>query len=498
MPYLLGVDVGTTGARAVLIDDAGQVRSAATSAYPFTTPRPGWAEQDPEDWWQGVGRSVREALRLASVHARDVSAVGLSGQMHSLALLDASGCVLRPAILWNDQRTAAECREITERIGERRLLAITCNPALTGFTAPKVLWIRHHEPDLYARAAAVLLAKDYVRFRLTGVHATEVSDASGTCFLDVTRRQWSGEILGALDIPASWLPLCAESTVPTAAVNKEGEEHSGLASGTPVVGGGGDQAAGAVGTGSVRPGLVSVTVGTSGVVFASLDTPAMDARARTHTFCHAVPGRWHVMGVMLSAGGALRWLRDTVAPGVDYDRLGSEAAAVPPGAQQLVFLPYLSGERTPYPDPRARGAFVGLSLVHGRGHLVRAVMEGVAFGLRDAFEIFHEMGVQVTQVRASGGGAMSPLWRQILADVLGVEVVTMNVTEGAAYGAALLAGVGAGIFPSVEDACDRTLHATTRTEPIAANREVYDASYAVYHNLYPALRPTFERLTGLP
>jgi xylulokinase len=491
---LVGLDVGTTGARTIVIDEHGRIRGVGSAEYPFAAPRPGWAEQDPEDWWRGSSHSVHQALHAAEARDGDVAAVGLSGQMHSLVLLDRSGRVLRPAILWNDQRTAEECAEITRRVGAERLIALTCNPALPGFTAPKILWVRRHEAPTYSRAAAVLLPKDYVRYRLSGTRATEVSDASGTGLLDVGRRGWSHEILTALEVPAEWLPVCAESPEVTARVSTEGEAATGLRAGTPLVGGGGDQAAGAVGTGIAQVGPVSVTIGTSGVVFAALESPATDPEVRTHTFCHAVPGRWHVMGVMLSAGGALRWLRDTIAPGESYDRLTAEAAEVPAGAQGLVFLPYLSGERTPHPDPHARGAFVGLSLVHRRGHLVRAVMEGVTFGLRDSFEILRAMGVRMTQVRASGGGARSALWRQILADILDTEVVTMTVTEGAAYGAALLAGVGAGVFPTVEAACEQTITVATRNQPNRETRELYDSRYDAYRRLYPALRPTFDFL----
>jgi len=493
---LAGIDIGTTGAKALIIDERGAIRGKGSADYTFVTPRPNWAEQDPEMWWSGARRAIRAALAAAGGASGDVAAVGFSGQMHSLVLLDGAGRVLRPAILWNDQRTAEECAEITRRVGLDRLIAITCNPVLPGFTAPKILWIRRHEPAVYARAAAVLLPKDYVRLRMTGTLATEVSDASGTSLLDVPRRSWSQEILQALELPAEWLPPCAESPVVTAAIGGIGAEATGLPAGTPVAGGGGDQAAGAVGMGVVSPGVVSVTIGTSGVVFAALAQPTIDAQVRTHTFCHAVPGRWHVMGVMLSAGGALRWLRDAIAPGEDYDRLATEAAEVPPGADGLVFLPYLTGERTPHPDPDARGAFVGLSLTHRRAHLVRAVMEGVSFGLRDSFEILRAMGIRVVQVRASGGGAQSPVWRQILADVLHSEVVTMQVTEGAAYGAALLAGVGTGVFPSVEAACEQTLRSASATAPVASHAAIYDSLYGTYRELYPALRPTFGHLAS--
>lgn len=494
MRLLIGIDTGTTGVKALAVDETGGMRGQGTGSYVFATPRPGWAEQDPDCWWQGAGTAVRGALVSAGASPRDVTAVGLSGQMHSLTLLDGDGRVLRPAILWNDQRGGAECEEIARRVGRERLIAITRNPALPGFTAPKLVWTRRHEPAVYERIAGVLLPKDYVRYRLTGVRATDVSDASGTGLFDVTARRWSEEILAALDVPAAWMPRATESTVLSAEIDDVGAAATGLIRGTPVAAGAGDQAAQAVGTGIVRPGTVSVTIGTSGVVFAALDTPVVDPQLRTHTFCHAVPGRWHVMGVMLSAGGALRWLRSTVAAGADYGTLDAEAGRVPPGADGLVFLPYLTGERTPYPDPTARGAFVGLSLAHGRGHLVRAVLEGVAFGLRDSFEIIRDMGVRITEVRASGGGAASRLWTQILADVLGLDVVVMNVTEGAAYGAALLAGVGAGLFSSVEDACEAGLRPVARTAPRVGVRPRYDALYETYRALYPALRPSFARL----
>jgi len=498
MRFVIGVDVGTTGARALIVDQAGNVRGQGVGPYAFETPRPGWAEQDPDAWWRGTGVAIRAALGAAGASKRDVVAIGLSGQMHSLTLLDQNGGALRAAILWNDQRAAAECEEITRRVGRERLIALTRNPALPGFTAPKLLWTRNHEPHAYARIASVLLPKDYVRYRLTDVHATDVSDASGTGLFDVTARAWSAEVLAALDIPTEWMPRATESPVLGAAVSEVGAAETGLASGTPVAAGGGDQAAQAIGTGVVRPGPLCVTIGTSGVVFATLDAPVVDPGLRTHTFCHAVPGRWHMMGVMLSAGGALRWLRQAFASGVDYGALDAEAEITPPGAEGLVFLPYLTGERTPYPDPNARGAFVGLSLVHGRGHLVRAVMEGVAFGLRDSFEIIRAVGVEITQVRATGGGAASRLWNQILADVLGVEVVVMNITEGAAYGAALLASVGAGLFSTIEAACEAGLCVASRAEPRPNVGARYDALYETYRALYPALRPSFARLAGAP
>lgn len=504
MITLLGIDVGTTGAKAVLIDPAGRVLSSATTGYPLLMPRPGWTEQDPAAWWEASIASVRCVLDRPGVRGPQIAAVGLTGQMHGLVPLDGAGRVLRPAILWNDQRTAQECAWITERVGEARVLELTANPVLTGFTAPKIIWMRRHEPERYARIAHILLPKDYVRYRLTGEFAIDVADASGTSLFDVRHRTWSAEMLETLEIPAAWLPRVVESPVITGAVTEEAAEATGLGAGTPVVGGAGDQAAQAVGTGIVRGGIVSATIGTSGVVFAHLDMVEVDAFGRLHTFCHAVPGRWHVMGVMLSAGGSLRWLRDSLQHDAwrreatdPYDLMAAEAAVVPPGSEGLVFLPYLTGERTPHADPFARGAFVGLTLRHHRGHLVRAVMEGVALGLRDSLELARGMGLPVAQVRASGGGARSLLWRQILADVFNAEVVTVTATEGAAYGAALLAGVGAGVFPSVEAATDSTIAVVDQTAPDAQRAGLYEEAYRVYVQLYPALRPSMYALGNL-
>lgn len=503
MTVLLGLDVGTTGAKTVLIDPAGRVRSTATGEYPLLTPRPGWTEQDPLRWWEASAASIRRALDQAEVRGADVAAVGLTGQMHGLVALDGGGGVLRPAILWNDQRTSEETAWITEHVGAARALDLTGNPVLTGFTAPKILWMRRHEPDRYARIRHILLPKDYVRYRLTGELASDVADASGTSLFDIRRRAWSLEMLAALEIPAEWLPRVVESPGQTGAVTPEAAQATGLRPGTPVVAGAGDQAAQAVGTGIVEPGLVSATIGTSGVVFAHLATAEVDALGRLHTFCHAVPGRWHVMGVMLSAGGSLRWLRDVLRRETwsgfrdPYDGMSAEAAEVPPGVEGLVFLPYLTGERTPHADPHARGAFVGLTLRHGRGHLIRAVMEGVALGLRDSLELMRGLGLPVTQVRSSGGGARSALWRQILADVFAADVVTVTATEGAAFGAALLAGVGAGVFASVEAACEATIGIGDHTAPDPSRATLYDRLYRVYRDLYPSLRPSMHTLSGL-
>lgn len=491
----LGIDVSTTGAKALIINAAGQVLGSATTEYPLSTPRPLWSEQDPADWWAGAQASIRGALAQGGIGGEAVAAVGLTGQMHGLVLLDEAGQVLRPAILWNDQRTGAQCEEMTRRVGKERLLQITGNPALTGFTAPKILWVREHEPDVYARAAHVLLPKDYIRYRLSGTYATDRAGAAGTSLLDLYTRDWSDEVLAALDIPRGWLPPTHEGPQVTGGVSREAAQATGLAAGTPIVGGGGDQAAQAVGVGAVVPGVVAVTLGTSGVVFASTSGPFVEKEGRLHAFCHAVPNTWHLMGVMLSAAGSLRWYRDTFAPGTDYDTLLAPAAGVPAGAEGLLFLPYLTGERTPHPDPLARGAFVGLTVRHGQGHLVRAVLEGVALGLRDSMELMRGAGLgEITQVRVSGGGARSSLWRQILADVLGSPLVTVNTTEGAAYGAALLAGVGAGQWESVPEACAATVHVVDEAQPAAAGVKAYDTLYPLYRSLYPALKETFHSL----
>lgn len=493
MPYFLGIDTSTTATKALLVDAGGRVVSVASSEYTYETPRPLWAEQHPHLWWQATVASVRQALARAGVDPASVEGVGLTGQMHGLVLLDESD-VLRPAILWNDQRTAAECDEIRRLVGRERLIQITGNDALTGFTAPKILWVKNHEPGIFARVRHVLLPKDYVRLRLTGAYATDKAGAAGTILFDLQRRDWSPEVVSALGIDPAWLPPTFEGPAVTGHVTREAAEATGLRAGTPVVGGGGDQAAGAVGTGAVVEGVVSLSLGTSGVVFAAVDRPMVEPQGRLHAFCHALPGRWHLMGVMLSAAGSLRWYRDALAPGVDFDALLAPAAGVAPGSEGLLFLPYLTGERTPHPDPLARGAFVGLTVRHGLPHLTRALLEGVAFGLRDSFELMRATGLAgISQVRITGGGARSPLWRQILADVLGVELATVNTTEGAAYGAALLAATGAGAFSSVEEACAATIQVTGTTTPGPAGA-AYAELYPLYRDLYPALCPTFNAL----
>jgi xylulokinase len=506
MTYLLGIDVGTTGAKALLIDDAGKVAASATTEYPLFTPQPLWAEQNPADWWAATVASIHQVLAQSGLKPEQILGVGLTGQMHGLVLLDAQGKALRPCIMWNDQRTAAQCAAITRQVGAAQVLQLTGNPVLTGFTAPKISWVREHEPDVYRRVAKVLLPKDYVRYCLTGEYFGEVSDASGTSLFDVGRRRWSDEMLQAVGVPRQWLPEVTESPVVSARISAAAAGHTGLLAGTPVVGGGGDQAAQAVGTGIVTESIVSATIGTSGVVFAASEAYRVEPQGRLHAFCHAVPGMWHLMGVTLSAGGSFRWYRDALGDleklqagkaGRDpYDLLTEAAAQVPAGCEGLLFLPYLSGERTPYPDPNARGVFFGLTLRHGKAHLTRAVLEGITYGLRDSLELMRDLGLSVQQVRASGGGARSPLWRQILADLFGTEIVTVNVTEGAAYGAALLAAVGAGVYGGVPEACQAAIHLVDHTGPGPA-MAVYADYYPRYRALYPALAPEFEAMAAV-
>ncbi|HYY94492.1 MAG TPA: xylulokinase [Pyrinomonadaceae bacterium] len=516
---LLGIDVGTGGTRAVVVDEAGAVVASATAEHaPFASPRTGWAEQDPRDWWRATAESVRAALAKAEVSGDSVACVGFSGQMHGSVLLDEGGEVLRPALIWCDQRTDSQCRSITERVGSSRLVELTSNPALTGFTLPKLLWVREQEPELWARVRTVLLPKDYARFRLTGERATDVADASGTLLFDVASRRWSEAMLDAAEIDRSLLPAAFESPEITGRVSAEGAAATGLRAGTPVVAGAGDQAAGAVGMGIVRAGAVSATIGTSGVVFAATSRPALDLGGRVHTFCHAVPGRWHVMGVTQAAGLSLRWFRDRfgvgdgaahtksddaahaesddaahVEEGRDpYDLLCEEAAAAPPGSDGVLWAPYLMGERTPHLDPRARAALVGLAASHTRAHVVRAILEGVAFSLRDTLTIFEEMRVPVETIRLGGGGARSSLWRQIQADVYGRAVEILAAEEGAAYGAALLAGVGGGVWPSVDEACARAVCVAARVEPDADASALLNRRYGSFRALYPALRAVAE------
>jgi xylulokinase len=489
MAYLLGIDVATTGVKALLIDEEGSVIGSANTEQPLYTPQPLWSEQEPADWWNGAVKSIRQVLAETGTPPEAVQGIGLTGQMHGLTLLDGNGSVLRPAILWNDQRTGSQCDEIRKRLGKERLIQITGNDALTGFTAPKILWVQENEPDVYSKTRHILLPKDYVRFKLTGDFAMDRADAAGTILLDIKSRDWSPEVLAALNIPAEWLPQTYEGPEITGHVSAEAALQTGLKPGTPVIAGGGDQAAQAVGVGAVQPGIVALTLGTSGVVFATTAQPYIEPEGRLHAFCHSVPDRWHLMGVMLSAAGSLRWFRDTAAPGKDYDSLLAPASDISPCSEGLLFLPYLTGERTPHPDPLARGAFVGLTIRHSMAHMTRSVLEGVAFGLRDSFELMKAVGISnIHQVRVSGGGARSVLWRQILADVLNAELITVNTTEGAAFGAALLAGVGTGIWSTVDAACQATVKQTGCTTPNADTAARYETGYAVYRKLYPALR----------
>jgi xylulokinase len=495
---VLGLDVGTSGTRAMIMDSAGKIISSATDEHePFASPQIGWAEQHPEDWWRAAGIAIRKALASADVKSEQIVCVGFSGQMHGAVMLDAGDQVVRPALIWCDVRSQKQCDDLTQRIGASQLIQLTCNPALPNFTLTKFLWTRDNEPANWDRVRSVMLPKDYVRFRLTGQKATDMSDASGTLLLDVARREWSSEILRAAEIDRALLPALYESPDVCGKISALGAGATGLAEGTPVVAGAGDQAAGATGMGIVSPGAVSATIGTSGVVFAATDRPALDPRGRLHTFCHAVPGRWHVMGVTQAAGLSLRWFSDTFARhsannAVDtYDQLVALAADTPSGADGLLWAPYLMGERTPHLDAKARGALVGLTASHTRGHVVRAILEGVAFSLKDTFTIFDEMNVPVKSVRLGGGGARSPLWRQIQADVYGREVEIVEAEEGAAHGAAILAGVGAQFWPSVDAACDSVVRVAARVQPRPENDATMKTSYQAFRRVYPALKSIF-------
>jgi xylulokinase len=509
---LLGIDVGTGGTRAVLLDETGRVVGSATSEHaPISAPQIGWAEQHPRDWWRATCAAIKECLRRSATRADEIAAIGLTGQMHGMVLLDAAGEVLRPAIIWCDQRSEEQCRAITDKISAERLIELTANPALTNFTLTKIWWVQQDEPEIWSRVHTILLPKDYVRFKLTGARAIDVAEASGTLLFDVANRRWSNEMMEASSIRADQLPTVLESPEISGHIFKDGARASGLREGTPVVAGAGDQAAGAVGIGIVRPGAVSATIGTSGVVFAATSAPTLDPKGRIHTFCHAVPGRWHVMGVTQAAGYSLRWFRDqlcsTATNGkvsddgsrpISYDQLTAEAAKTAAGADGLLWLPYLMGERTPHLDPDARAALVGLTAQHTRGHVVRAILEGVAFSLRDTLTIFEELKLPVQSMRVGGGGARSPLWRQIQADVYGMPVEALEAEEGAAYGAALLAGVGARVWTTVDDACNKTVRVAERVSPDPKRAAQMTQRYAEFRRLYPALRDTFHRANTPP
>lgn len=508
MSVFLGIDIGTSGTKTLAMREDGQILASATVEYPLSSPKPGWSEQNPEDWWEASAKSVRKVLKAARLKAEDVGGIGLSGQMHGSVFLDKAGRVIRPALLWNDQRTVAECEEIEQRAGGRqRLIKMVANPALTGFTAPKILWLRNHEPRNYDRTVQVLLPKDYVRFQMTGEFATEVSDASGTLLLDVVKRRWSKPLLSKLEIDSNLLPQMHESEDVTGGLTRDAARAMGLKAGTPVVGGGGDQAASAIGNGIVRKGIVSATMGTSGVVFAHSDEVQVDPAGRLHTFCHAVRGKWHVMGCVLSAGGSLQWFRNQLCQEematakkkkVDpYELITAQAADTPPGAEGLFFLPYLTGERTPHADPHARASWVGLSLRHGKGHMARAVMEGATYAMRDSLEIAKEMEIPVREVRLSGGGARSEFWRQMQADIYGETVVTINAEEGPAYGVALLAAAGTGAYKNVVEACNATISVVTKTKPKAAARKKYNTAYPMYQQLYQSLKNDFAAIQKL-
>lgn len=505
MDIVLGLDVGTSGTKAIAMDAAGNLLASALVEYPLYSPKPNWAEQDPADWKRAAFDALTQLA--AKVNAKDVKALGLTGQMHGSVFLDKDNQVLRRALLWCDQRTADQCAWITEKVGEARLIEMVSNPALTGFTAPKILWLRDNEPECYARVRKVLLPKDYIRFELTGEFATDVADASGTLLFDVKNRCWHTELMSLLGIDPSFMPRACEGPEITGVLSKEAAAKTGLPAGIPVVAGGGDQAAGGVGCGIVREGVLSSSLGTSGVVFAFADSVSTDPQGRVHTFCHSVPGKWHVMGVMLSAGGSLQWFRNTLCAaeravgaqtGVDpYEYITAAAARVPVGCEGLLFLPYLTGERTPHKDPYAKGSFIGLSLRHDKAYMARAVLEGVAFGMRDSIEIIRGMGVKVSEVRASGGGARSAVWRQILADTGRAPMVTINVDEGPSYGAAILASVAAGMYGRVEEACDAIIHEVARVEPNPKTLATYDAYFKEYQAAYQALAPSFKRIAHL-
>jgi len=507
MPLYLGIDIGTSGTRAILIDHKGKLHGAGSASHTCQSPKPLWSEQSPLEWWSAVKEAIPAALKAAKAKPGDIAGVGLSGQMHGLVLLNKRSEVLRPAILWNDQRTGAECDEITRRAGGRKaLLDLVSNPALTGFTAPKMLWVRNHEPKIFAQAVKALLPKDYIRFCLTGEFATEVSDASGTLLLDVNKRKWSKPLLSNLDLDISLLPDCYESEVPSTKISKEASEALGgaLLPGTPVVGGGGDCAAGAVGAGIVKNGVCSISIGTSGVVFVHADKPKTDPLGRAHTFCHAVHGKWHNMGVTLSAGGSLQWFKNALGHpemaiagltgGDAYDILVTEAQRAPAGSEGLCFLPYLTGERTPHADPLAKGAFIGITPRTTKGHMTRSVIEGVAYSLRDCLEIFRGMKVPVSEVRVTGGGARNNFWYQTLADVFGQSTCALVASEGAAYGVALLAAVGTKQFKNIEEACAATVRTCNTVRPKAANAAAYNTYYPLWKNLYPALKGNFDAL----
>jgi len=505
MKYLIGIDVGTSGVKIVLINETGVLQASEIEEYPLFTPKPNWAEQNPDDWKKATLSGIKKIVEKSGVNAADIKGVGLTGQMHGAVFLDKNNQIIHPAILWCDQRTAKECKEITEIVGKKRIFEITCNPVLTGFQAPKILWLKKNKPSIYKKVRKILLPKDYIRFVLTGVFATDVSDASGTSLFNVRKRKWSEEILKKLEIPEEFLPPSFESDEITGYITKEISKITGLKEGTPVVAGGGDQAAGGVGNGIVEEGKVSVTIGTSGVVFAHSEKVIVDPYGRLHTFCHAVKGKWHLMGVMLSAGGSFRWLRDTLCREEieegekrktdPYNIMTDKAKSIPPGCEGLIFLPYLTGERCPYPDPDARGVFFGLTLKHKKPHLIRSIVEGVTFGLKDSVEIMKEINLPVEKkFIASGGGGKSKFWCQLMADIFNKKITKLSSEEGPSYGAAILAGVGIGIFKDVKNACKKFLIETEVFKPEAKSVKIYKSYYELYKKLYKSLKEDFKIL----
>lgn len=505
MSHYLGIDIGTSGTKTLLINEAGTVVAEADAEYPLEQPKPGWTQQDPEDWWKATVKTVRAVMRKSKVKPAEVKAIGLSGQMHGSVFLDKNDKVIRPALLWNDQRTADQCEEITSKAGGRKaLIKMVANPALTGFQAPKILWLRDKEPKNFDRLAKVLLPKDDVRRRLTGDYVSEVSDASGTLLLDVVKRKWSTRLLGKIDLDKSLLPDVVESDEVTGTLTTQAAKTLGLTTDCKVVGGAGDCAAGAVGNGIVKKGVLSTSIGTSGVMFVHSDEPQYDASGRLHTFCHAVNGKWHMMGVNLTSGGALQWWVDSVLQSIGgiptkkrFEAATREAAAIAAGSDGLVFLPYLNGERTPHADPNARGSFVGLNTTHSRGHLTRSVMEGITYALRDSLEIIQLLDVPVREVRASGGGSKNPMWRQMQADVFGKKVTTLEVEQGPAYGVALLAAVGDGAYKNIETACARTINVAEKTSPVRKDTKAYDEVFPIYRDLYASLKSSMNQLAEI-
>lgn len=487
----LGIDVGTGGSRAVLIDESGKVIASATAAHEdFASPQIGWAEQSPDDWWRACVLVIRQILE--NIKAEEIDAIGFSGQMHGSVFLDETDKPLRPALLWCDQRTEKQCAEITENIGKERLIKLVCNPAITGFTLPKLLWVRENEPEIWAKVKTVLLPKDYIRLKLSGDKASDVADSSGTLYFDVQNRKWSSEMLSAFGIDENLLPKVYESIEITGKVSQKAADETGLKVGTLMVAGAGDNAAGAIGMGIVKAGTVSATIGTSGVIFAVTDQPKLDLKGRIHTLCHAIPNRWHNTGVTQGAGLSLKWFRENFGEGKSYDELVDEAAKIPSGADGAIWLPYLMGERTPHLDAKARAAFIGLTASHTKAHLARAVLEGVAFSLRDSLEIFKESGAEISSIRLGGGGAKSALWRQIQANIYGNTVETIEADEGAAFGAAILAGVGAGAWSSVDEACEKTIRVAEKIEPNTNSVKKLNRNYEAYKLLYSALRPAMQ------